>query len=494
MIYQSLLNDGIIGSSKFSTEQIHGAITVLSMLAQADNEIGLRGLPFILKVGFKHGNLSIIKVTCIILQRSISTDQKEMPHQEEVLRHLHTLVVSYIEDRGYYSMCEHAINAIFQVSNRPDVICDQIIKEKTIITFGEPKNNSQENISFNANTESRLISLSQLLFIVGQVCIKVIIFLEKCEGEFKKTKIQYDSIKTAKTASNRADPDGSVGNTTEQQKELDLIGGTNEDDFSDAIQFIKEKELLFGPNSLLSKFGPLVEEIVTNYDKFNDKFLQRNAVLCLIKMMCVSSRYCERNLSLLITIMEKSPDPIIRSNAVLGLGDMAVCFNNLVDENTDFLYRRLHDSNLMVQKTCLMTVTFLILAGQVKVKGQLAQMAVLLDNDDQGISDMCKLFFTELSTKDNAIYNGFIDVFSGLSNNPDLPKESFRTIIKYLLSFIDKERHQKQLSEKLLNRMLKAETQKQWDDIAYVLNQLPYKNEKALSAIEDGFKLVSARE
>jgi condensin complex subunit 1 len=40
------------------------------------------------------------------------------------------------------------------------------------------------------------------------------------------------------------------------------------------------------------------------------------------KLMCVSSEYCEEHLPLLITIMERSTDPITRSNAVIALGDM----------------------------------------------------------------------------------------------------------------------------------------------------------------------------
>jgi len=210
--------------------------------------------------------------------------------------------------------------------------------------------------------------------------------------------------------------------------------------------------------------------------------------------MCVSSKFCEENLPLLITIMEKSPDPIIRSNAVLGLGDMAVCFNNLVDENTDFLYRRLHDDNIMVQRTCLMTITFLILAGQLKVKGQLATMAKCLENEDQGISDMCKLFFTELAAKDNAIYNGFIDMFSGLTNDKTLEKDAMKRIIKFLVPFIGKERHQKQLAQKLLHRLEKVETEDQWNDVAFVLQSLPLKNnEQVQEALAEGFKVVQAR-
>jgi len=152
----------------------------------------------------------------------------------------------------------------------------------------------------------------------------------------------------------------------------------------------------------------------------------------------VSSEYCEKNLPLLITILERSKDPITRSNVVIALGDMAVCFNNLIDENTDFLYRRLNDNDVSVKRTCLMTLTFLILAGQVKVKGQLGEMAKCLEDEDKGIADMSRMFFTELATKDNAVYNQFMDMFSVLSADQELEEESFRKILKFLASFIDK--------------------------------------------------------
>ena len=148
----------------------------------------------------------------------------------------------------------------------------------------------------------------------------------------------------------------------------------------------------------------------------------------------------------------------------------------------------------MVQRTCLMTVTFLILAGQVKVKGQLSSMAKCLENPDQGISDMCRLFFAELATKDNAIYNGFIDIFSGLSSDQSLSNAEFKRILKFLIGFVDKERHQKQLCEKLFVRLSKARNQKEWSDVAFALDTFPYTNEAISSAIKEGYQIVQAKE
>ena len=265
---------------------------------------------------------------------------------------------------------------------------------------------------------------------VGHIAIKQIVHLELCELDFKRRKAEKEKHRGSTATIEKSTDD--AGN------ELDLIGGTTEDDFTDAMAHIRERELLYGENALLSTFGPLVTELCSNNTAYNDPELQAAATLCLAKIMCVSSEFCEKNLPLLITILERSNDPIIRSNVVIALGDMAVCFNHLVDENTDFLYRRLSDPESSVKRTCLMTLTFLILAGQVKVKGQLGEMAKCLEDPDKRIADLSKMFFTELATKDNAIYNHFVDMFSLLSTEPNLEEDALRRIIKFLTSFVEK--------------------------------------------------------
>lgn len=381
------------------------------------------------------------------------------------------------------------------------------------------------------------IALSQLLFIVGHVAIKQIVHLELCELDFKRRKQEKEKVvaaeKAAEAESRRSSKNGNK-DKEEPQDELDLIGGTTEDDFTEAMQHIRERELLYGPESLLAMFGPLVSEICANNTRYKDRGLQAAATLCLAKLMCVSAEYCEDNLPLLITIMERSPDATVRSNAVIALGDMAVCFNHLIDENTDFLYRRLADSDASVKRTCLMTLTFLILAGQVKVKGQLGEMAKCLEDEDKRIADLARMFFTELSTKDNAVYNHFVDMFSLLSAEKALAEESFRRIVRFLLGFVEKvwfrhplfffflvcstkirrvytyicvcmsylcdanqafltqDKHAKQLADKLAARLPRCETERQWSDVAFALGLLQHKNEEIAKTVAEGFKIVQA--
>jgi len=56
-----------------------------------------------------------------------------------------------------------------------------------------------------------------------------------------------------------------------------------------------------------------------------------------------------------------------------------------------------------------MVLTHLILNGMIKVKGQLGEMAKCVEDPETRIADLAKLFFKELSGKDNAIYNNLPD-------------------------------------------------------------------------------------
>ena len=418
-------------------------------------------------------------------------------------------------DKFRFGVAEQAVGAIYTLSDHPDTLCSEILRRKTRHVFQSPVLPHKEDAMEGIESQSALpspppeesqqrqkgsIELSQLLFLVGHIAIKQIVHLELCEIDFKRRKAEKEKVKLGDASPVKA--------ANVDEKELDLIGGTTEDDFTEAIAHIRERELLFGENSLLSTFGPMVTEICSNNVAYRDEDLQAAATLCMAKLMCVSSEYCERNLPLLITILERSRDAVTRSNVVIALGDIAVCFNHLIDENTDFLYRRLNDNNASVKRTCLMTLTFLILAGQVKVKGQLGEMAKCLEDSDKRIADLSRMFFTELATKDNAVYNHFIDMFSLLSAEKGLEEDAFKRIIKFLSSFIEKviqillsllvietnaplqDKHAKQLADKLAARLQRCDSERQWNDVAYALSMLQHKNEDIQKTINTGFQLV----
>ncbi|KAI8624151.1 armadillo-type protein [Xylariaceae sp. FL1651] len=545
---------------EISRSQRRGAIIVLGMLATASPEIVVGEMETMLRFGLgSHGraDLQLAKYTCIALRRLNPTGRQakdssvtfsRLPNEHAVLAKLAAITEVPSESKEWFGVAEQAINAIYALAKHPDSLCTEIIRRRTKVVFaaqqkspstsrpgsrddatmtvmgGNGMTQNFHTMALDAPTqtinqpppeppaepkEKAAIALSQLLFVVGHVAIKQIVHLELCELDFKRRKQEKE-----KESSKADEPRASTGrkgkNATpapeEAGDELDLIGGTTEDDFTEAMAHIRERELLFGPQSLLSNFGPMVAEICSRSDIYKDKSLQAAATLCLAKLMCVSSEYCEAHLPLLITIMERSPNPTVRSNVVIALGDMAVCFNHLIDENTDFLYRRLADNDLSVKRTCLMTLTFLILAGQVKVKGQLGEMAKCLEDDDKRIADLARMFFTELSTKDNAVYNHFVDMFSLLSAG-QMDEEPFKRIVKFLLGFVEKvknpsitlndsantkiqDKHARQLAEKLAARLPRCETERQWNDVAFALGLLQHKNEDITKVVSEGFKVV----
>jgi condensin complex subunit 1 len=137
--------------------------------------------------------------------------------------------------------------------------------------------------------------------------------------------------------------------------------------------------------------------------------------------------------------LDQTKDPVLKSNTVIALGDMAVCFSSIVDPYMSKVYERLHDPEPRVRKNSLMVLTHLVLNGMIKVRGQISEMARCLEDENTEIQEFAKLFFSELANKDNALYNNLSDVISGLSTkDTNLKEESFQRIMRYILNLLPK--------------------------------------------------------
>ncbi|KAI7831988.1 non-SMC mitotic condensation complex subunit 1-domain-containing protein [Kickxella alabastrina] len=133
-------------------------------------------------------------------------------------------------------------------------------------------------------------------------------------------------------------------------------------------------------------------------------------------------------------------------------------------------------------------VDALDLNGMVKVKGQLGEMAKCLEDKDPRVADMARLFFSELSSKDNAVYNNLPDIISSLSMGTGAVNEdSFGRIMKFLFEFIkEKDRQTENVVEKLCQRFRNTTDPRQCRDIAYCMALLPYKSERSVRRLLDG--------
>jgi condensin complex subunit 1 len=192
-----------------------------------------------------------------------------------------------------FCFAEQAINTIYQLAEHPDILCSYVIKKLAARTFH--LNNSGSDVmdmmtdsfqtSLNLNINGNLppsvaaaaepdnlrtdndtsmdiladlvvpssltdqvdsIELSQLCFVVGHVAMKQIAHIEAIEMEWKRRRSESGPSK----APGKALAD-----------ELDQVAGSAEDEFAEAVQYIRERELLYGSKSLLTRFGPIIEMI-----------------------------------------------------------------------------------------------------------------------------------------------------------------------------------------------------------------------------------------
>ncbi|GAA6010798.1 hypothetical protein JCM11491_002951 [Sporobolomyces phaffii] len=505
--------------------QRRGAIITLGMFAQPKPEVVADHVETLLKIGLGslgRADLVLAKYTCIALGRVAGSVKKvkgslkdvsvRLPMESPVFSRLAATIQAPSKSKEWFSMAEQAVNTIYTLGDQPDALCSEILRQMTTRVFGprasapntpkalsddgRDKEEGEEPESIEEdktiNEEPSLVEkgpageeegeepstgnafeLSQLIFVAGHCSIKQLVHLELVERDLKRRKAEDD--KKSKGAKKAGDD------------ELDQVAGSVEDEIGDTIAIAREKELMYGPHSLLQVFGPMAASIVSQPKVYRNPMLKTAATLALSKFMCVSSEFCAEHLMLLFKVLETSREPAVRSNIVIALGDIAVCFSTIMDENSDRLYAGLHDKDPTVKKNTLMVLTHLILNGMIKVKGQLGEMAKCLSDEDKRIKDLAHLFFEELATKDKAIYNNLPDIISHLSSG-EMPvaEDTFQTSMRFIFKFVDKKKEAESIVEKLCQRFTSTTEARQWRDIAFCLSLLPFNSDAAVKKLTEG--------
>jgi condensin complex subunit 1 len=139
-----------------------------------------------------------------------------------IFRKLQDAIEHPCRSRNWFGMTEQAINAIYALGERPDKLCNDLIKKLTVRAFTpkaqtaetkpvdsepdamdeDPPEDTQEtdgDVSMQEGTQEPAgrgsqtdvgdtFELSKLLFVVGHVAIKHIVYLELVERELKRQK------------------------------------------------------------------------------------------------------------------------------------------------------------------------------------------------------------------------------------------------------------------------------------------------------------------
>ncbi|XP_072035794.1 LOW QUALITY PROTEIN: condensin complex subunit 1-like [Amphiura filiformis] len=491
-------------------DESRGALSILGMAARSDVKIVKSNIDVLVSVGLgerAHKDFLLAQDTCATLLKLAGEGKPKilggvepfrLPANHDMFVRIADVLVKGVEDLSsnhWVPFSVQAVTAIYRLAEHPDQVCGDIIKqiagvimkgsqvseadnEKEKEDDGEPEN----TFSCSSGILSRFLALS------GQVAFQQLVHLDVMVlGELKRRRnIQKQREKNKDKKKNKDADKTQDGDGTTMEDEMGLTGASAEDSEAEYIRKICELDIVTGEN-LLAFLGPLVVMVCSNPGKFSDPDLRSNAALALAQFMLVSSKFCEAHLQLLFTILEKAPEPTIRANTIIAVGDLTFHFPNLIEPWTPNLYARLRDESAQVRKNTLMALTHLILNDMVKVKGQISEMATCIVDADERIAALSKLFFFELSKKGNAIYNIMPDMISRLSDpETGLPQDQFKTVMRYLFAFIHKDRQADALVEKLCHRFRTTRTERQPQDLAFCLALLNY-SEKGMRKLQENF-------
>ncbi|CAH8502557.1 unnamed protein product [Schistosoma margrebowiei] len=458
-----------------------------------------------------------------------------LPTNHVLFTRLKTILISTISQPNqvlWVPMMEQAISIIYDLAEAPDsIMCyllrstaEKLMQFKSVLpnpvnsnetavdnnqvldklVQSDDDNDEQENVppssqmKSDPDVTSSLISvnvpgflLSRFLSLIGHITLKQLVFMESAVlTELKRRAlIQEDRDSKRKSKSRRNirqsrmsmmenSVNVSSGITTGQpnvDEESGLVGVAADDTEADYIRHICDHELLKSPDLILNPLLNFVTYVCSHPSRFADETVQASASLALAKMMLVNAEVCEPRLQLLFTMAERSQSEIVRANLIVALGDLCRRFPNLIEPWTPNLYARLRDTSAKVRTNALNTLSHLILNDMVKVKGQISEMTVCLVDEIDRLNILARRFFHELSQKGNSLYNVVPDIISRLSDpNIGVSEEHFRSIMEFLIPLIVKERLCETLVEKLCARFRTTTLERQWRDLAFCLNAMPF--------------------
>jgi len=385
------------------------------------------------------------------------------------------------DTNAWFCAAEQSINAIFTICPSPEKVSMEILLGHQQIIFG-----CADDSSSTAST----LRLARFFFVLGHIALKLLMYTEMLSSSVRRANAAKTVKKQESASAGAKENSESKEDEGDDAIEAELgIAAQAEAETERKVAEISENEIV--GRGIISLFTPMLLRVVANENgSYSSPVLMQSATLALCKCMCISKSFCEKHLSLLFSVLAKAPneDQDLRANIVVALGDLAFRFPNELEPYTPKIYACLRDKSTRVRRHTLMVLTHLILNDMVKVKGQVCEIALCLQDNESTIRDMARLLFHELSKRTNSpIYNLLPDIVSQLSQL-DLKQEVFREIMQFLLSFIKKDRQNEMLLEKLVLRFPKCTTINQKADLAYCIAQLKV-NEKGVKCLNDNFKL-----
>ncbi|CAI2367540.1 unnamed protein product [Moneuplotes crassus] len=414
------------------------------------------------------------------------------------------------EDVEWNCAAEQFLNSLFELKDlkaykKAELFVHSLIKKISLdhepeIERIEEELYQREDIEidetlFNSNLNFSQFMLAQLLFVAGHMGIKMIIYIENVEKLLEKRAER----KKQKKKEDRKD------NDEDQEEELDIIAGGDDKELDNDLKYLRtlqEEKLL--QRNLLSKFVKVTDKIIEHiYQKYKDvtekktaSFLERVSVLTLCKFMLVSGQYCESRIKMLFKLlMLQNLDPKIKSNILICIGDLHKRHPNIVKLHQDDFFKNLSSPNSYVKKNCLRVISHLILNDMILIKGEISDICALLNDPDEKIRDLVKLFLHELHSKNNdKIYNTISEAINNLAEKQMFTAEDSEKVVDILIKYIQKDKQIETLLDNLCAKMGNSMGQEKMNEVritSYTISILNL-SEKHLPRLMDHYDKYKA--
>ena len=513
------------------------ACQLIAMLATSNRKIITDNLDTLIQVGLidHHQDSQLVQHTLSALQRSATKEPKvedktvsfRLSKNHKLFERIHSILVEGISNLGddfFLPMANEAVKTVYCLAEQPDDIIEEIlhgimkvvIPEGTLNDSIDSLGSAKENEDTNTITLSQPLSqedgdadrtiteetvnasvaevppevLSRLISILGDVALNQLVHIEssilteiKIRKYIKECKEAEKKGKTAAPPTTSRKRQSIASATSSNMEEEIGLAGANA--VEDEIEQFRVFRMIDDNKNLLGRLAFLITDIVQNPDRFSDQKLKNTASLALAKFMLCSQVFCEKNLRLLFTVLQKSQDSMIRQNAIISLGDLCVRYPNLLDPWTGQLYAPLNDKDVEVRRNSLKVLSRLILSDMVKVKGQIYELAKIIVDDDDSLAMLAKLFFQELKKKENAIYNVLPDIISNLSGGEqEMDERKFQDVMMFLIPLVDKDKQVVSLIDKICQRFRGTHDERQWRDLTFCLTKMKFSDQGVKTLVE----------
>jgi hypothetical protein len=139
----------------------------------------------------------------------------------------------------------------------------------------------------------------------------------------------------------------------------------------------------------------------------------------------------------------------------------------------------------------MIVISHLALNEMIKLKGEIVDICLLLESEDTKLTDLVRLFLSELKQKgNNIVYNLIPKALAKFTTEfKNIEYEKFQKVIKELISKIDKDKEVEGLINKLINKLKDNNDVVEWRNLTFCLSQLNY-SEKNVSRVLENYSNI----